>query len=96
MAEAVRYPFIFTLVTAPLHDLRSAGAGVGDLDQHLAGLERRDFDLRQDQRRARLDEESGFGFHRCDLKTKRERFYRQSGEHSAQASRGRIPVHRIS
>jgi len=72
MAQAVRHPLIFALVPAPLHDLRSAGTGISDLDQRLAGLECRDFDPRHDQWRARLDEEGGFSFHLSRLNAARE------------------------
>ena len=64
MAETMRHPLVFALVAPPFHHLRSAGAGIGDLDQHLAGLERRNFDLGHDQGGARLDEEGGLRFHR--------------------------------
>ena len=53
MAEAMRHPFVLALVAAPFHHLRAAGAGIGDLDQHLAGLQRGDFDLGQHQRLSR-------------------------------------------
>ncbi len=43
MTEAMRHPFVLALVAAPLHHLRAAGAGIGDFDQHLAGLQRREF-----------------------------------------------------
>src|SRR6185437_4530949 len=46
MAETMRHPFVLALVAAPFHHLRAASAGIGDLDQHLAGLERGDIDLR--------------------------------------------------
>ncbi len=36
VAEAVGAPFVFALVAAPFHDLRTARAGVVNLDQHLA------------------------------------------------------------
>jgi len=47
-------------------------AGIGDLDQHLAGLEHRDLDLGHDQWRTRLDEQGGFSFHLSRLSAARE------------------------
>ena len=38
VAEAMRQPFILALDAARFHHLGAAGAGKGDLDQHLAGL----------------------------------------------------------
>ncbi len=63
MAEAMRHPFVLALVAAPFHHLRAAGAGIGDLDQHLAGLQRGISISASTRGCAGLDEKGGFGFH---------------------------------
>src|SRR5262245_60361714 len=63
VAQAMRHPFVLALVAAPFHHLGAAGAGIGDLDQHLSGLQRRRLDVGQHERLAGLDQEGSLGFH---------------------------------